>query len=96
MFKEGDKVWYFDRICNEIYREKVKSASEKVVRFSDDFVVDAKDCFSNKDEANLELVKRCLVIQRSGLNDYVRQMKRMVDNIKKLEKRKDKLERKLR
>lgn len=96
MFKEGDKIWYFDRICNEVYREKVKSASEKVVRFSDDFVVDAKDCFSNKDEANLELVKRCLVLQRSDLNEAVRRMKHMVDNIKRLEKRKDKLERKLR
>lgn len=96
MFKEGDRIWYYNRLYNEVYRGTVRSASDKVVRFSDDFVADIKDCFSNKDEAKLELVKRCIALERHELAEMVGHMKNITDNIKRLEKRKDKLERRLR
>lgn len=96
MFKKGDKIWVFDHFMNDVRRCRVIKVTDNLIYFSENFCACREDCFSNKDEANLELVKKLIAIERSALNDTIDSMKHMVDNIKRLEKRKDKLERKLR
>lgn len=96
MFKKGDKLWCFDGFMEEVRRRKVIKVTDNLVYFSENFCACKEDCFSDKDEANLALVEYLLAQNRSALNATVDSMKQLVDEIKRLEKRKDKLERKLR
>lgn len=96
MFKKGEKLWCLDYFVGEVRRRKVIKVTDNIVWFSENFCACKEDCFSDKDEANLALVEYLLVQNRSALNATVDSMKQLVDEIRRLEKRKDKLERKLR
>lgn len=96
MFKKGDKLWCFDVFVGEIRRCKVIKVTDNLVYFSENICACKEDCFRDKDEAKLALVEYLLAQNRSALNAKVDSMKQLVNEIKRLEKRKDKLERKLR